>query len=95
MQVKLCDFGQARDNISIPANLENTEKQYLAPELLSTKDLQPTKQMDTFSFGIITTEIFTRTPPYKDEIFDEKAIIQGHRPQLPKNLFEDIKLMAM
>jgi hypothetical protein len=38
--------------------------------------------------SIILIEIFTRRIPYDGEVFDETRIIKGHRPTLPKELFE-------
>lgn len=101
MRVKICDFGYAIQDTSSFSLSSLTQsraisKHYMAPELLSLKPTQSfTKDVDTFSFGIILCEIFTRTPPYKDEEFDELTVIQGKRPKLQRDLFEEINLIQM
>jgi serine/threonine protein kinase len=60
---------------------------YMAPEFLEKKNY--TMESDIYSFGIITYELITGTPPYHEISCDNYlalSICQGLRPVIPSNV---------
>lgn len=89
-QVKIADFG----NTKFLQNQMTKQKgtfQWMAPEvILNTKY---TEKADVFSFGIIMSELMSRTPPYygvnKNQVAQQVASNQNFRPVIPNTCPKD------
>ncbi|KAH3765766.1 leucinerich repeat kinase [Pelomyxa schiedti] len=68
---KVADFGLSERAVSMKGTLPTW--QWLAPEVLSTEDIQYTVQSDVYSYGIILYEIFTLQYPF-DEVFQNPQL---------------------
>lgn len=93
-QVKLADFGEAKQTAQPVVREHVGTREYMAPELFIGKESNP-KKLDCYSFGIILCEIFTRQIPYNGERLNEIEIINGKRPTISEQTFIDGNLEQM
>ncbi|THH32824.1 hypothetical protein EUX98_g1317 [Antrodiella citrinella] len=89
LHVQLCDFGLAKFADSTTASwgsIAGGAVRWLAPEVL--KGSRPTFKSDTYAFGCVCLEIYTRKHPFADIASDTQVVarvLQGARPEKPEN----------
>ncbi|KAH8080722.1 kinase-like domain-containing protein [Cristinia sonorae] len=87
MDVQLCDFGLAMFADSTTASWGSAgggAVRWLAPEVL--KGSRPTFKSDTYAFGCVCLEVYTRKHPFAEINSDAQVVarvLQGARPEKP------------
>ena len=87
--LKICDFGIAKDLSSTTASSRKGTIRWLAPEAFSfTSSSMLSQKADIFSFGIVLWELETCELPYKGAR-EERVMwlvgVEGSRPEIPPN----------
>lgn len=99
-RIKLCDFGQARENgqLDQAPSLTKTDDirtlAYTAPEVLCQAPV--TVAADVYSYGIVLWEMLSLQKPFegmsRSEHF-ERVIMEGERPPLSPNIPKSVKAL--
>ena len=91
MNLKLCDFGIAKDtDITVTTNIKGTWG-WTSPEVFQESHLSPFS--DIFAFATVLWEILTRQIPYKGVKFQEirRRVCSGERLPIPEGCPEQIR----
>ncbi|XP_072036933.1 uncharacterized protein [Amphiura filiformis] len=93
LNIKLCDFGLAKDaDATVTTKIKGTWG-WTAPEIFQESHLSPSS--DIFAFGTVLWELLTRKIPFKGVRYQEvkKRVCNGERMPIPQECPQELRAL--